>query len=129
MRLNLSAELTRGLHNYQKYSVHHTHDWYGRALPAVPKKKFLSAHKQYEAGTNFKLFRSKEQHPFVEIVVITIIRVVDVGFSTLTQAIIARVDEGPSNLLGQNVFLKFYDPPYIHPDDLYTIRISSPEAR
>jgi hypothetical protein len=90
----------------------------------VPKKRFLSAHKQYEAGTTFKLFRSKEQHVFVEMVLITVLRAVDVGFSTLTQATIARVDEGPSNLLGKEVFLKFYDPLYIHPDVYNTYFIS-----
>ena len=96
-------------------------DIYGRCLPALPMKPFMKAKKQYEVNSSFCLFRPKEPPPD-EMVRVRVTHAADVGYSKMTQSVIAHVDEGPSYLHGKNVFLKFYDPLYINPDDLRILR-------
>ena len=97
-------------------------DCFGRNLPPLLNKPFVKAQKLY--AKSFNLFRAQNSPPGVETVRVTVVNPVDVGYSCMSQSIVVQVDDGPRNLQGQTVFLKFYDPLYIF-TFLQTIRISS----
>src|SRR5271156_76008 len=98
-------------------------DCFGRNLPPLPNKPFMKASKLYAADKSFLLFRPQNSPPGIEAVSVTVVKPVDVGYSCMSQSVLAQVDDGPCNLQGRMVFLKFYDPLYINPDDLETISI------
>jgi hypothetical protein len=85
---------------------------------------FLTVKSQYAVGRSFWLFRPSARAS-KEMVLITVVRSVDVGYGKNSQSLIAFVNEGPANLHGKNVFIKFYDPLYLNPDFCKTIRIFS----
>jgi len=98
-------------------------DYFGRNLPPLPDKPFMKASKLYATNNSFNLYRLQNSPPGIETVRVTVVKPVDVGYSCMSQSVIAQVDEGPPYLQGRTVFIKFYDPLYINPDCLQTIRI------
>ena len=97
-------------------------DYFGRQLPPLPSTPPLP-NKFYVADSSFILRRPRDPLPS-ETVKVTVTEAVDVGWCNLSQSVKARVEDGPQYLLGMEVFLKFFDPLYINPDDLPTIGIS-----
>ena len=96
-------------------------DFYGRLRPALPTKVFPNANSVYKVDNSFQLTRSINTSPFIEIVKIKVLKKVDVGKFKFSQSVLAGVEEGPHNLNGRDVFVKFFDPLYVNPDDLQTI--------
>ena len=96
-------------------------DFYGRSLPPLPTKPYLSARKQYKVGTSFRLSRPINTPPYLEFVVVKIVKIVDVAKFNYVQSVHAQVEEGPRHLVGKDVFLKIFDSLYVNPDDLETI--------
>src|SRR5208282_6902802 len=92
-------------------------DWRGRVLPPLPNKPFLSAIMQYRPDQVFQLV-ARGNAPSAELVKVTLLEPTDVGYGNFTQSVKARVTDGPVDLVDKTVFLKFYDPLYINPDDL-----------
>jgi hypothetical protein len=77
---------------------------------------------QYRPDQAFELFNSERTDP-ENVVKITVIEPTDVGYGKFSQSVRARVLEGPPHILRKEVFVKFYDPLYINPDDIKTICI------
>jgi len=98
-------------------------DCFGRTLPRLPTKSPSFPFEIYPVGATFTLRRPKESSP-QEIVKVSITKPVDVGWCKLSQAVLGRVNDGPRHLRGQDVFLKFFDPLYLNPDDLPSNGIS-----
>ena len=96
-------------------------DFYGRLHLALPTNAFPTANSAYKVDSSFQLTRSINTSPFVEIVKIKVLKKVDVGKFKFSQSVLARVEEGPHSLNGRDVFVKFFDPLYVDPDDLQTI--------
>jgi hypothetical protein len=96
-------------------------DYFGRQLPPLPSTSPLP-NKFYAVDSSFTLRRPRDPAPS-ETVKVNVIEAVDVGWCNLSQSVKARVEDGPQYLLGKEVFLKFFDPLYISPDDLPTIGI------
>lgn len=90
-------------------------DFYGRHLPLLPSQSPQRPERQYSINKSFSLTRPNE------IIKITVSKHVDVGFCKFSQAVLATVHEGPKHLQGTTVFVKFYDPLFLNPDDLRTI--------
>lgn len=96
-------------------------DFYGRLHTALPTKAFPTANSVYKVNNSFQLTRPINTPPFVEFVKIKVLKKVDVGQFKFSQSVLARVEQGPRNLNGRDVFVKFFDPLYVNPDDLKTI--------
>src|SRR5436190_11237032 len=92
-------------------------DYFGRPLPPLPSKTPKPPQFQYAENKSFSLNRPNE------VVTVTITKQVDVGYSNFSQAVLANVDDGPPCLVGKEVFLKFYDPLFLNPDDLESIHM------
>ena len=98
-------------------------DCFGRPLPPLPRKTPRRPHLQYAVNKSFSLKRPNQ------VVTVIIIKQVDVGYSKYSQAVLANVNDGPPGLAGEQVFLKFYDPLFLNPDDLRSITVpTSPIA-
>ena len=97
-------------------------DYFRRQLPPLPSVTSPFPNKFYTVDSSFTLRRPRDPSPS-EIVKVTVTEAVDVGWCNLSQSVKARVEDGPQYLLGKEVFLKFFDPLYINPDDLPTIGI------
>ena len=96
-------------------------DFYGHHLPALPTKAFPTSNSFYKVNRSFQLTRPINTSPFLEIVKIKVLKKFDVGKFKFSQSVLAHVEEGPHNLNGRDVFVKFFDPLYVNPDDLQTI--------
>ncbi len=94
-------------------------DFYGRELPPLPSQTPQRPERQYSVNKSFSL-RSPN-----ETIKITISNQIDVGFCKFSQAVLAAVEDGPGYLKGTTVFVKFYDPLFLNPDDLRTIPSSA----
>lgn len=90
-------------------------DFYGRPLPSLPSQTPPRPERQYSVNTSFSLTRPNET------IKITVSKHVDIGFCKFSQAVLATIEEGPNYLQGKTVFMKFYDPLFVNPDDLQTI--------
>ena len=90
-------------------------DFYGRDLPSLPSQTPLRPEREYSINKSFSLRRPNET------IKITISKQVDIGFCKFSQAVLATVEEGPEYLQGTTVFVKFYDPLFLNPDDLRTV--------
>lgn len=91
-------------------------DAVGRPLPSLPSTSPPFPQEIYSKGASFTLSKPKSFPPELARVIIT--EPIDVGWCNLSQAVLAHVDSGPGNLVGESVFLKFFDPAYLNPDDL-----------
>lgn len=91
-------------------------DVLGRPLPSLPTTSPPFPQKIYHNGASFTLLKPKSFPP--ELARVTITESVDVGWCNLSQAVLAHVDSGTSNFAGESVFLKFFDPLYLNPDEL-----------
>ena len=89
-------------------------DFYGRDLPSLPSQT-QRPERQYSVNKSFSLRRPNEN------IKITVSKYVDVGFCKFSQAVLATVEEGPDYLQGTTVFVKFYYPLFLNPDDLRAI--------
>lgn len=98
-------------------------DYFGRQLPPLPSTPPPFPNKFYAVDNSFTLHRPRDPAPR-ETVKVTVTEAVDVGWCNLSQSVKARVEDGPKYLLGKEVFIKFFDPLYINPDDLPTASIS-----
>lgn len=96
-------------------------DFFGRQLPPLPTKRVCPPEKYYSVDSSFTLSQSKPPPPPPEALKVTIIKATDVGWCKLSQSVCARIDDGPQHWLGKIVFLEFFDPLYINPDDLQTL--------
>src|SRR5205809_6352670 len=96
-------------------------DFYGRHFPALPTKALPTANSVYKVDSSFQLTRPINTSPFLEIVKIKVLKKVDVGKFKFSQSVLTHVEEGPHNINGRDVFVKFFDPLYVNPDDLQTI--------
>jgi hypothetical protein len=87
-------------------------DLFPRFLP------FLFRKPQRCTGKHSLSSAQKSPHHTSHITRIRILEQVDVGYGKFSQAVVARIEEGANHLLSGDVFVKFYDPFYINPDDL-----------
>lgn len=95
----------------------------GRPLPPLPSKTPKPPQFLYAENKSFALKRLNQ------VVTVTITKQVDVGYSNFSQAVLANVEDGPPTLMGEEVFLKFYDPLFLNPDDLRSIRVPISEVQ
>jgi hypothetical protein len=96
-------------------------DFFGRQLPPLPAKRVCPPEKYYSVNSSFVISRSKPSPTPPETLKVTIIDATDVGWCKLSQSVRSRIDDGPQHWVGKVVFLKFFDPLYINPDDLQTL--------
>ena len=94
-------------------------DYFGRPLPPLPSKTPKGPRFQYAINKSFSLKTPNQ------VVTVTVVKHLDVAFSNFSQAVLANIEDGLSDLAGKQVFLKFYDPLFLNPDDLQSIRMSA----
>jgi len=105
-------------HPYPPGSSRFKGDSRGRPLPPLPTQPFLKAIATYRSDQSLDLV---PQDPATNIVKIVVAEPVDVGYGNFSQNIKAVLVNGLSDLVNKLVYVKFYDPMYINPDDVKTI--------
>ena len=94
-------------------------DFFKRSLPHLPTKDPGSPRDFYAPGKSFTLCRPRNIPS--DSIKIKIVKCVDVYFKNFSQAVTAVVINGPAYWVGKTIFVKFYDPLYVSPDDLQTL--------
>ena len=96
-------------------------DRWGRVLPPLPTKPYISVREEYRRRTTLRL-KPHDDNPLAGDVSIEvrIVRAVSVshGPPAGSQKLVCRVVKGPGDLIGNDVFLLLFDPLHVALDDL-----------
>ena len=104
-------------------------DRWGRVLPPLPTKPYISVREEYRRRTTLRLKPHNDSPMAGDVSLeVRIVRCVSVshGPPAGSQKLVCRVVKGPGDLIGNDVFLLVFDPLHVALDDLLIDFTSNP---